>query len=494
MKVTLVGAGPGDIGLLTLKGKERIQSAEVVLYDRFVSSEILDLIPEDAEKIDVGKQAGNHPVPQETINSLLLEKARQGFNVVRLKGGDPFVFGRGGEEVKILAENGIPFEVVPGVSSAIAGAAYAGIPVTHRECASSLHILTTHSQNNKIPVIPYKELVKLNGTLVFMMSSLSIEEICEGLISAGTDAGTPAAVIQNATLNTQRKLLGTVKSLPLIAKENAIESPAIIVIGEVCRFSEDCDWFGKKPLLGKRVLAARSKPGLPELSDGLRELGCVVFEAPCPRIVPITGGLEKKLKNINDYSWLVFTSGTGVNIFFDYLITAGFDIRNLYHLKVACVGAETEKEINKYGIKTEYRPDEYNSSALACGLVNLVGKGERLLIARAEDGAEDLTNILSSAGISFDDIPIYKKIKDAKGSVASFGIVSENSFDIAVFTSSSAVESFAESMANTGLSKIKAVCIGEKTAAAAKSFGMTVFVSKEATIESMIEKIKEVIL
>jgi uroporphyrinogen III methyltransferase/synthase len=474
-KVTLVGAGPGDKGLLTIKGLQRIQAAEVVLYDRFVSEEILQLIPEKAEKIDVGKNVGNHPVPQGTINALLLEKARQGFNVVRLKGGDPFVFGRGGEEAQILEENGIPYEVVPGVSSAIAGAAYAGIPVTHRACASSLHIITAHAQNNKVPSIAYNELAKLNGTMVFMMSVSAIEDICNGCITVGMNTEMPAAIVENATLNTQRKFFGTIKTLPAIARENNVGSPAIIVIGEVCGSPYVCDWFGKKPLLGKRVIVAKSKPGQSTLSEGLRELGCIVAETPCPKIVPLA------FKNIKDYSWLVFTSVTGVNIFFDYLIATEFDIRNLSHLKIACVGPETEKEVKKYGIKIEYRPDEYNGEALARGLASLVSDGEKLFLARAKNGAKDLTDILSSAGIAFDDVPIYEKIKSTERS----NIINENDFDFVTFTSSFAVEDFG---------KIKAVCIGEKTAAAARAHGMEVYVSKEATIKSMIEKIKELSL
>jgi uroporphyrinogen III methyltransferase/synthase len=408
MRVSLVGAGPGDKGLLTLKGLQRLQDADVVLFDRFVGAEILAMIPDRAEKIDVGKTAGVHPVPQDEINRLLLEKAKQGLNVVRLKGGDPFVFGRGGEELDLLAENGIPFEVVPGVSSAIAGAAYAGIPITHRDYASSMHIITGHAKNNENPNINYDALIRAEGTLVFMMGVAAAGEICAGCIAAGMNKDMPAVIVENAATGIQRKFTGTVETLPAIAMENAVESPAIIIIGKVCLLSDRYDWFGKKPLIGKHVIVARAKSGTSKLSEDLRELGCYVTELPGAKIAPLTGGdFGKALEKINSYSWLVFTSSVGVNVFFDYLIQTGFDIRTLHHLKVACIGTETEKEINKRGIKAAFCPAEYNGAALAHGLSALIKSSEKLLIARAKDGAEDLTRILKNAGIDFDDVALY---------------------------------------------------------------------------------------
>ncbi len=471
MKVTLVGAGPGGKGLLTLKGLEVLQTADVVLYDRCVGEDVLSVISSSAEKIDVGKHAGNHPVPQNEINELLLKKAQQGKNVVRLKGGDPFVFARGGEELELLAENNIPFEVVPGVSSAIASAAYAGIPLTHRDYVSSFHVITAHAKNNEEPDIDFDSLVKLNGTLVFLMGVATIGDICDGCISAGMDKGMPAAIVENATMNSQRKFLGTVAALPEITRANNVKSPAVIIIGKVCKFSARYDWFSRN----KRIVVVRVKTGASKLSDSLRELGCDVIEIPCFKIVPLSPDFI-----LRDYSWLVFTSSTGVNIFFDYLIEKEIDIRELNHLKIACVGVETKKEVNKRGIKVSYVPAEYNGAALAHGLIGLVRNGEKLLIARAKDANKDLTHILANAGVAFDDIPIYEKVRDIM-------IVNEvPRFDFVAFTSSSAVECFAEIA-----TQIKAVCIGEKTAATARSYGMEVYVSKEATVMSMVEKIKE---
>jgi len=496
VSVALVGAGPGDKGLLTLRGAELLQAADVVLYDRIVGADILAMIPGNAEKIDVGKHAGNHPVPQEEINRLLFEKARQGLKVVRLKGGDPFVFGRGGEELELLAAHNIPFEMAPGVSSAIAGPAYAGIPVTHRDCASSVHIITAHAHDDEPPNINYNALVSTGGTLVFMMGVAAIDAICKGCIAAGMDADMPAAIIENAATNTQRAFLGTALTLPAIARANNVQSPAVVIIGKVCGFSERYDWFSKRPLHGKRVIVARGRDRTSNLSDRLRELGCQVTEIPCLKIVPLTGHgcmLEKKLAGLQAYTWLVFTSGVGVTVFFDYIIENKFDIRSLHHLKIACVGIGTGREVNKHGIKVDYYPAEYNGVALARGLATLLKNhhGEKLLIFRAKDADADLTRVLADAGIAFDDVPVYDKIKNKDEVNEIVNKISEN--NIIAFTSSSAVETVIEAAAHIDFSKIKAVCIGEKTASAAKSRGMEVHIAAEATIESMAAKIGEIL-
>ncbi|MCL1983753.1 MAG: uroporphyrinogen-III C-methyltransferase [Clostridiales bacterium] len=492
MRVTLVGAGPGEKGLLTLKGAQRIKNADAVLYDRFVGDEIVAMIPSRAEKIDVGKNAGNHPVPQDEINRLLLEKARQGLDVVRLKGGDPFVFGRGGEELELLAENGIPFEVVPGVTSAIAGAAYAGIPVTHRDFASSVQIITGHAKNNETLAIDYDAVVRAGGTLVFVMGVENVRNICAGCIAAGMEDGMPAAIVENATAGSQRKFLGTVGTLPAIAKENSLTSPALIIIGKVCLLSERYDWFSKKPLLGKHVVSVRAKRGANDLSAALRELGCCVHEL-CGSIKPLTEPgcpLGKALRQIDEYSWLVFTSSAGADVFFNYLIGAGIDIRALHHLKIACVGAETGKSIKKRGINVDYSPDVYNGASLARGLAALVKNGERLLIARAKDGAKELTEILKGAGAAFDDVAVYETQSGFLHGGEAAAIINAKA-DFVALTSPSAAKMFAQAAGCMDFSTVKAVCIGEKTAAAARALGMEAHVAGEATIESMVKKIEE---
>jgi len=496
-KVTLVGAGPGDKGLLTLKGAEKIRLADVVLFDRHVGAEILAMIPKSAESIDVGKNAGRHPVPQDEINLLLLEKVRQGKNVVRLKGGDPFVFGRGGEELEFLSEFGIAFEVVPGVTSAVAGAAYAGIPVTHRDHASSMHIITGHAKRYENPDINFEALVSAGGTLVFMMGVAAVESICDGCISAGLDKDMPAAIIEKATTSEQRKFIATVGTLAETTRENSVSSPAVIIIGTVCLLSERLDWFSKKPPSGRRVMVARVTPGPSRLSQALMALGFHVDELQCAKIEPLTGpgcDLVKALDRINDYSWLVFTSGVGVNVFFDHLIESGFDIRSLSHLKIACVGPETEKETGKRGIRVDYRPEVFNGAELARGLAGLVNSGDKLLIARDKNGAGDLTSTLSDNGVAFDDIAVYEK-RVVDDVFLHKGVkIKQLQYDFAAFTSSSGVQGFVKAAvgaAGLDLKEIRAVCIGEKTAETARAYGMQVFVSEESTIESMVNKFKE---
>ena len=258
-KVTLVGAGPGDPGLLTRKGLEALQKAEVVVYDRLVGPAILAMMPETAEQINVGKEASHHLVPQDQINQILLDKALEGKNVVRLKGGDPFLFGRGGEELELLAEHGIPFEEVPGITSAIAAPAYGGIPVTHRDYCSSVHIITGHQRAGKPLTIDFEALVRTKGTLVFLMGVTAMPAIVEGLLSAGMDGETPAAMVESGTTPAQRRCDATLRTLPERAVEMGIHSPAIIIVGKVCALSEKFCWFDKLPLKGQRVLVTRPR-------------------------------------------------------------------------------------------------------------------------------------------------------------------------------------------------------------------------------------------
>ena len=286
-KVILVGAGPGDPGLLTRKGLEALRSADVVVYDRLVGPGILALMPEGAEQINVGKQAAHHPVPQEQINRILLDKALEGKTVVRLKGGDPFLFGRGGEELELLARHRIPFEEVPGITSAIAAPAYGGIPVTHRDCCSSLHIVTGHQRSGKELDIDFEALVRTGGTLVFLMGVSALPAICRGLLDAGMAPDTPAATVERGTTPSQRRTSATLADLPRRAEEVGVKSPAVIVVGQVCALAEQFDWFDRLPLKGKTVVVTRPKERAGTLSGRLRSLGADVWEYPCISTVPI---------------------------------------------------------------------------------------------------------------------------------------------------------------------------------------------------------------
>ena len=530
-KVTLVGAGPGDKGLLTLRGAEALATADVVLYDSLVGAEILNLIAPGAERIDVGKHAGNHPVPQADINRMLLEKAQAGQYVVRLKGGDPFVFGRGGEELELLAENGVDFEVVPGVTSAIAGPAYAGIPVTHRDYASSVHFITSQAKNNEKPNINFDALVAGGGTLVFLMGVDTLDAICKGLLEAGIDPDTPAAVVQSATLPNQRQFVGNVTNLPEVARANSVASPALIIVGKVCELANDYNWFTRRPLFGKRIAVPRVRSEESRLAAALRILGAQVDEISVATLKPIFGlssQLEDALARIAEYDWLVFTSAYGVEVFFAALLGER-DVRALGHLRFACVGAETTRALSAYGIYADFTPASYSGFDLATGLSALVAPGERVLIARARDGADQLIQVLQAAAIDFDDIAIYQRVTAQQESVEQSAqpepgqqsmsastvctmtdetveelaetaeeytpaSTSNNAslaadYDLFAFTSSSAVEGIAQLMPPEALGNIKAFCIGERTAQSASAFGMQVFTSEQASIDSLTQEI-----
>ncbi|MCL2632225.1 MAG: uroporphyrinogen-III C-methyltransferase [Coriobacteriia bacterium] len=490
MKVTLVGAGPGRKGLLTLAGAAALAEADVVLHDRFVGVDILAMIPESAEIIDVGKTAGNHPIPQDRINQLLLEKAQQGLNVVRLKGGDPFVFGRGGEELQLLVEHGVAFEVIPGITSAIAGPAFAGIPVTHRDYASSVHFITGQTKSDSIPNINFKALVDGGGTLVFLMGVAALPAISQGCIQAGMREETPAAIVENATLPAQRKIIGTVSSLPELAKANNVVSPALIIIGEVCLLADDYDWFSNRPLHGVRVLVPRVKSGKSRLVARLADLGAQVTQMQVAELKPLTAAREQladALREIEQYSWLVLTSEYGVQVLFDTLLQTEFDIRVLGKMKVTCVGAETAKSLLRYGIRADYIPSEYNSLALSEGLISKLSSSDKVLIARAESGAPDLPDALRKTGINYTDLALYRSVP-----VVGARTDDVTGYDFVIFTSSSAVRAFTDNVRNQILSTVKAICIGSRTAETARTYEMQVTVSEQSTIASLIERVLEV--
>lgn len=483
-KVYLVGAGPGDEELLTVKAADVIKSAEVIVYDRLVSDSILSKIPDDIEKINVGKNAGNHPVPQHEINRILLDKASEGKTVVRLKGGDPFVFGRGGEELELLNENGIPFEVVPGITSAIAAAAYAGIPVTHRDFCSSLHIITGHVKDGENLDIDYDSLVKLKGTLIFMMSVASFPKIAEGLIEAGMNPDTDAAVVENGTRPNQRKFVTKLCDISKVIEENQVKSPAIIVVGKVCALSEKLDWFSKLPLYGCNVLATGPKKTSEKLVSKLRRLGAHVLEYPCIYTEPLDFDID-----IQNYSWIIFTSSLGVTMFFKKLYESKLDSRHLYNKKIAAVGSQTAEELLKHGIRADFVPSKFDGKHLAKELLRSgkITSKDKVIIFRAKDGTRELIDIFKNNNISCTNVSIYATgyIKNDRIDISNFNYIT--------FTSESCVKGFAYSFDNTvNYSRINAICIGQQTAKAARAYGMNTIVSDTATVSSMVEKIVEV--
>ena len=491
-QVILVGAGPGDPGLLTIKGRQAIESAEVVVYDRLVSQAILDMIPPQAERINVGKEASHHIMPQEQINELLLEKARSGKRVVRLKGGDPFLFGRGGEELELLAQHGIPFQEIPGITSAIAVPAYGGIPVTHRDFCSSLHIITGHQRAGKPLNIPFDALVNTNGTLVFLMGVSALSNICAGLLEAGMAPDMPAAVVERGTTPAQRPILATVSTLPAVAEAAQVKSPSIIIVGKVCSLSPQFDWFDKLPLKGQNIIVTRPKERAGTLSNRLRALGADVTEFPCIETVPCIPceELDLAVEHMDSYEWLVFTSPAGVSTLMDLLFRTGRDVRALGRIRIAAIGPGTDRELRKYGLHADLIPSVYDGAHLGEALCQSQPKGP-ILIVRAQLGTPALTDALEQCHIPFTDVRCYETRYPNSEAATIRSLLEQETPPIVTFTSASTVTGFVSALGNADYSRITAACIGAQTEAEAKKYNLHTITAKEATIESLIERITE---
>ena len=363
-KVYIVGAGPGDIGLLTIKGLMCLQKAEVVVYDFHLNAQVLNYINHSAEFIYAGKRGGHHTMTQDEINRAIVDRAKEGKIVCRLKGGDPFVFGRGGEEAEALSKKGIEFEIVPGVSSAVAAPAYAGIPLTHRLYSSSIAIVPGYEDITKQQSsINWAKLSTGVGTIVFLMAVKNISMVCEKLVENGKDPHTPVAVIRWGTRPDQTTLVSDLKNISTLVKDKDIKPPAVMVVGEVVRLREHLKWYEKKPLFGQRVLATRENSGG---FEPLEELGAEVIEFPTIEIAPPDDWkeLDDAIDKIESYNWLIFTSANGIKFFFNRFSEKDRDIRDLKGIKICAVGSKTASEIKKYGIKVDIVPDEFNAEGL----------------------------------------------------------------------------------------------------------------------------------
>src|SRR4051812_35805665 len=360
--VYLVGAGPGDVGLLTLRAAELIGRAEVVVYDALVNKDLLRMVPKTAEIIYGGKRAKDHAIPQDELNALLVGKAKEGKTVVRLKGGDPYIFGRGGEEAEQLSEAGIPFEVVPGISSIVAGPNYAGIPLTHREHNAMVTVFTGHEDPTKPESsLDYKQIADLPGTKVIVMGTERIKDIAESLIKHGMAADTPVAMIRWGTTGRQQSVQGTLSTIGKIAEEAKLAAPAITVIGDVVKLREKLNWFEHRPLFGQRIVVTRTREQASQLSRQLLELGAEVLEIPTIKIVPPDNkqDLMDALLGLGGYDWIVFTSPNGVDAFFDYFFKAFEDLRDIGGVRIAAVGAATASKLRELHLKVDLMPDEY---------------------------------------------------------------------------------------------------------------------------------------
>ena len=493
-KVWLVGAGPGDAGLFTLKGKEVLENADVVVYDALVGAGILSMIPEKAELIFAGKRSGNHYLKQEDTNRVLLEEAQKGKNVVRLKGGDPFLFGRGGEELELLAENDIPFEIVPGITSAFAVPAYNGIPVTHRDFCSSVHVITGHKRGNNTYDIDFKALVDTKGTLVFLMGIAALPDLTKGLLDAGMDPDMPTAILERGTTADQHRITGTLGTIVDICSRTTVLTPAIIVVGKVVKLNEDFAWFEKRPLAGVKVCVTRPKELISTMSSLLRKEGAEVLEMPAIAVKPVEdkAPVEAAIEDLSagKYQWIVFTSPSGVRNFMDELF-AKADIRALASVRIASIGKGSEKALNGYGLKSDFIPSVYDGETLGKELAEKLEEGDKVLIPRAAIGNPQLVEELKKkANVTVDDIATYDTVYETSHVLDEHAAMESNPFDLAVFTSASTVKGFTESLKGMDFTKVNAVCIGKQTEAAAKGYGMKTWTASKATLKDLVECVK----
>jgi uroporphyrinogen III methyltransferase/synthase len=491
-KVWLVGAGPLDAGLMTLKGLDVLKHADVVVYDRLIGDEILGMIPQSARKIYVGKSAGYHTVKQEQINQIILKEALCGNKVVRLKGGDPFLFGRGGEELELLTENNVPFEVVPGVTSAIAVPAYAGIPVTYRDYSSSLHIFTGHFSATGSSELNYKTIAELHGTLVFLMGLSSVRSICECLILAGMSEETPAAIIENGTSVRQRTITATVKTLADEATANIIHSPAIIVIGKAVTLSKRFSWISNRKLNGLRIVVTRPRGLCEDFCEKIRNLGGEAIPFPCIQTTSIFNNetLRHAIDGLHTFSWLAFTSTAGVDSFFESLKASGRDSRALGGLKIAVIGTATASRLDAYGIRPDLIPDHYEGAFLGKALAETVLPNQKVLILRAEESAREWADALISSKISFEEIAVYQTLFTGQDNTVSRELIESGDFEYITFTSASTVRGFVQVFPKLNFKGCVAVCIGSQTAVQAEIFGMRVITAATATVDGMLEALE----
>ena len=497
--VYLVGAGPGDAGLMTMRGAELLARADVVVYDALVNGDLLRLAPADAELIYAGKRSGDHAIPQEELNQLLVEKARAGKCVVRLKGGDPYVFGRGGEEAEELAAAGVPFEVVPGISSIIAGPNYAGIPLTHRDHCSSFSVITGHEDPTKKDVeVDWAQVAKTPGTKVVLMGVTRIGKIAESLVANGMKETTPVAVIRWATTGRQQSVFGTLKTIASAVESAKIEAPAIIVIGEVVRLRGKLNWFEKRSLFGQRIVVTRTRAQASQLSRQLLERGADVLEIPVIRTVPPTDrqAIADVLLELNSYDWLVFTSPNGVSAFFEFFFKAFGDLRDIGGVRIAAVGAATAAKIRELHLTVDLTPDEYVTSKIADALAKYESiENLKILLLRAEVANKELPKKLEEMGAIVDDVACYKtapETEDRNGAAARF---MEDGADWITFTSSSTVENFNARFDLKQLAgrypQLKLASIGPETTKAIVALGLKPAVeAKEHTIEGLVKAIE----
>lgn len=481
-KVSLVGAGPGDAGLLTRTGLECVQKADVIIYDNLISPSILNEAKLEARLIYAGKRFSNHHLNQEEINRMLVEEAMNGNYVVRLKGGDPFIFGRGGEEARALSDMGIPFEIVPGVSSAYSVPAYEGIPVTQRNMASSFHVITGHEGSHKQEMsLDYATLAKEEGTLVFLMGLHNLERITNRLMQHGKDGETPAAVIQQGTTGRQRSVVGNLKTIVEKVSEAGISTPAVTVVGDVVSMKHWLQWFGQSPLSGIRVLLTGTRQMVKQLKEELEPFGAEAISLSLIETVPcMEPEYETQLQSVERYQWVVFTSTNGVELFFEALSRLQVDYRKLSKVKFAAVGDATAKSLLKHGFHCDFLPDTYTGEALADQWSSLLDQDSQVMLIRARGGNDILARTLTQKHIPYVDMLLYETRVDKRRKEELNQVLSD--VDYVVVSSASAVQALAEMLDDdTGKRwkdkniEARLVSIGPVTTEMAKKSGFSVY-------------------
>ena len=490
-KVYIIGAGPGDAGLMTLKGIDCLREANVVIYDYLVSKDLLKYAKIDARFIYAGKQGGAHTFSQWQINDLLVKEAKAGNIVARLKGGDPFIFGRGGEEAEKLAANKIPFEVVPGVTSAIAVPAYAGIPLTHRGLTSTVAFVTGHEDPTKEKSdIDWQALSRI-GTLVFLMGVKNIEKIVGELKDNGRSPKAPAALIRWGTTPKQQILEGNLSNIVKLAREQKFAPPAILVVGEVVALRDTLQWFDSRPLFGKGVVITRPEKQADDLAKLLMKEGANPIHFPTIKIVPPPSWreLDAAIKNLENYDWLIFTSANGVSFFFERLFAKKKDIRDLKGIKICCIGPATARQVQNKGIRVDLVPGEFISEGILQSFSRTNLKGKKILIARAARARDVLPEGLKKLGALVNVVTAYETISSGKKKKELEELFKENQVDVITFTSSSTVNNFIKiTGSDFRLPKgVKIACIGPVTAAAARKAGFPVDIHQEEyTMEGLV--------
>ena len=502
-KVYLIGAGPGDPGLITVKGLHCLQEADVVVYDRLVDQRLLGTARKEAELVFVGKGPGERAMEQENINRYLVDRALEGKVIARLKGGDPFVFGRGGEEAQALAQARVPFDVVPGVTSAIAAPAYAGIPLTHREMASSFTVVSGSEDSSKEEsAVQWDVLAHLGrggGTLVVLMGWGTLDRITDALIKEGMEASTPVALIRWGTEPYQSTVTGTLEDVVQRGKEAGLSPPVVAVIGPVVDLRREVRWFDNRPLFGKRVLVTRSRTQASVLSEMLAQEGAEPVEVPTIEFSPIDdhSHIDSAIGSLHNYSSVIFTSANGVEAFFRRLRALERDSRVFGGVKVGAIGPATAAALAQYGIVADFVPPQYVSEAIVQAMEMLDLKGARVLLPRADIGRDELADGLARLGAQVEQLSVYRTFMPEDSRERARDLLRDGNIDLVTFTSSSTVRNLLNLLDDDSslLGGTLVACIGPITARTAQETGLQVdIVAQEYTIAGLVRALKEYFL